>query len=82
MYIAGHTHNLSDHGDVKGTAVLVSGAGSKLSELKYEDKARWAASTWGFVVFESSREALKELGDLWTTAVHDHEMVAPLTQRQ
>jgi predicted phosphodiesterase len=60
VYIAGHTHNLSDHGDVKGTAVLVSGSGSKLSPLKHEPEGTlYREASHGFVILEVERDTLK-----------------------
>lgn len=47
LYIAGHDHQLSDEGIVRGTRQLISGAGAKLRPLKKNPE--WGVSELGFV---------------------------------
>jgi tartrate-resistant acid phosphatase type 5 len=52
IYLAGHDHNLQDHGEVMGTTLLVSGAGGKLTPFARDGEAVFRALQLGFIVLE------------------------------
>ncbi len=54
IYFAGHDHNLSDEGEVKGTTLVVSGTGAKLRPLEKKPRV-FAVSELGYVTFEVNR---------------------------
>lgn len=57
IYFAGHDHNLSDEGEVKGTTFIVSGAGAKLRPLEKKPRV-FAVSELGYVTLEVTRNEL------------------------
>lgn len=64
VYIAGHDHNLSDEGVVKGTRLLVSGAAGKLRPLRKKPApGNFAISAYGWINLIIKRDGDKVWAD-------------------
>jgi len=55
LYMAGHDHQLSNEGDVKGTTLMISGAAGKLRDIE-SDPGVWAESIFGYMVLLVSKD--------------------------
>ena len=58
LLITGHDHSLQDHGEVRGTQILVSGAGASTTDLDGLNPTLFQASELGFVFLEITSTTL------------------------
>ena len=54
VYVCGHDHDLQDVGEVNGTDLVVSGAGSGVTDFRGDNDVEFGAENIGFFIFEVS----------------------------